>query len=86
MWNYRICKHTENGEVNRIIYDVREVFFNFDGTVNFYSSDPYLIHNILDKEYDENITEQEILTQLQFDCNKILLALEKPVLNLDEME
>jgi hypothetical protein len=63
-----------------------ESYMMYERTVNFYSSDPYLIHNILDKEYDENITEQEILTQLQFDCNKILLALEKPVLNLDEME
>jgi hypothetical protein len=65
-WNYRILK-LEDPDGNENIYQVHEVYYDDDGTINYWSSDPVS---------PSGTTTQELREDIQYQLN----AFRKPIL------
>jgi len=79
-WNYRLCKHkVKIRDKEYTIYDIRDVYYNEDGSIYAYSEEKTPLESTLD--YDE--TEKDAIKTFKFDLTKMLECISKPVLDLD---
>lgn len=73
-WNYRVMKRTYKGmNYEEDAYDIYEVYYNDNGEVKNWSESPTYPHG-------------ETLEELKEDIKRYEEALNKPVLDYDELE
>jgi hypothetical protein len=78
-WNYRLCKQTIS---KHITYSFREVYYD-DNKIVSYS---FLEHNPLIYTLEEYECEDEARSNLKYNLQKIIECMEKPVVDLDEVD
>lgn len=80
MWNHRVCKEDKEGT---ILYNIREVFYNTDGTIYAISNDS---SQPLVWTEEEDTEEGEILSDLEEQIRWFLKAVSHPVIDLATVE
>lgn len=83
-WNYRLCKnkHERSSGNDVTLYSIREVYYNDDGEIWGLTDDGISVYG--DSDGFDN--EQEILDDMKGAVKNMLLAFEKPVIDLDTIE
>lgn len=77
-WNYRVCKETINEFTS---YSIREAYYNDDNGIWAVSKDPMSAYSEI---MDNDLTEEGALKELKSDLDKMLLALDKDIIDLTD--
>ena len=83
-WNHRLCKQTHelaSGE-KVVSYGIHEVFYNEDDTIYGITVDPVSVGFDL----FEGIDDEDPVESATWTLNKMIEALNKPILDLDTIE
>ena len=66
-WNYRLARHTEDGED---VYDIREVYYNANGVELLWTDVPAAPHGVSNVELAGDLEEMlEATTRPRFDLD-----------------
>jgi hypothetical protein len=83
-WNYRICRkkcQSEHREHPVYFYGIYEVYYNEDGSIWATTENPTSLG--VDQYVELGDTEQWALDEIKGGLDKMVIALTKPILDLD---
>ena len=78
-WNYRLCKEKIEGYD---VYSIREVYYEDENICSYSLID----HNHLNFTADKDDSETYVVENYNFVLKKILESINKPIVDLDDLE
>lgn len=86
-WNHRVCKERCKGRPDITTYTIREVYYNDDGSITGVTEDAIGVYADDEFYHPEPLpSEREVVGEMKVTLERMLRALEKPVVDLDTIE
>ncbi len=85
-WNNRVCKETKPSAIGDVVtYSIREVYYANKDQTKVYAVTQEAI-GVATDVWAEDVTEEDCLKEIKETVERFAKALEKPIIDLDNIE